>query len=280
MNYFNKFPTINYNGSLAKNILARSKLSDATRSNKTIFYPYTMAEADRVDNLSDQYYDDPGYSWLIWFTNDIIDPYYEMPLSEEQLYELITAKYGSLEYAMRKIVNYRNNWYGNDTKLSVDQYNALTDRFKKYWDPVVNNDYVVQSYTRKRVDTMLATNKTITMGIANTEASFTVGEEVRVDAANYGFCTFSNSSVVSLQHITGSFNANASISGVESNTVAIVTSVTTLSETQAATDPQYWSAMTLFDLEQEANELRKDIKLLDVRYKAQAESELKRVMNQ
>ena len=74
MNYFNKLPTIIYDGQLAKNLLARAKLSDSTRNNKLTFQRYTINELDRVDVLSNYYYDNPGYSWFcLLYTSDAAD---------------------------------------------------------------------------------------------------------------------------------------------------------------------------------------------------------------
>ena len=49
MNYFNKLPTINYNGYAVKNILTRAAISNGTRKNRLVYYPYTVKEDDRID---------------------------------------------------------------------------------------------------------------------------------------------------------------------------------------------------------------------------------------
>ena len=166
MNYFNKIPTIIYNGQVAKNLLARAKLSDQTMKNKNAFYPYTMDENDRADTLSQHYYDNPGYTWLIWMANNMIDPYYSMPLTETDFNKHIISKYGSVEKAMRKIAFYRTT-YNSETSISISSYNALEARFKRYYDPILNVDGVIRAYKRNSGLDVTSTNKIITLTLSD-----------------------------------------------------------------------------------------------------------------
>lgn len=277
MNYFNKLPTISYNNYLAKNLLARARLSDQIRGAKTSFLPYEIEEGDRIDLLSNLYYDDPGYSWLVWLTNNSIDPYYDQPLDYNDFIDFIKQKYGSYALAARKIYYYRNNWYDNtDVEISPNAFNALSNSTQKYYEPVLNNTRQVAKYRRKRDDHKLQTNKIITFNISSVTGTFTVGEEVRTDPTNYAFVTFANSSVMTCQHVTGTLSST--ITGQQSNATATVGTVTTISETLASTEAAFWSPVTYFEHEQELNEAKKAIKLLDVRYRNQAEEDLKRIM--
>ena len=277
MNYFEKLPTITYNNNLVKNLLARARLSDSIRKQKTNFYPYTMDSIDRVDNLANLYYDQPGYTWLIWLTNNTIDPYFDLPLSEEDLFQHIKSKYGSFDIAARKIKLYRSNWYDNtDDTLSIQQFDALSPSHKKYYQPVLDNSLRVNNYKRKRQDDTVSTNKIITFDISSVTGTFTVGEEVQTNGTNYAFVTFANSSVMTCQHVTGTLSGT--ITGQESDATATVGSVTTIVQTVAVTDSAFWSPVTFLDFEQELNEAKKIIKLLDVRFTGQADSDLRRVM--
>lgn len=277
MNYFDKIPTITYNNYLAKNLLARVKLSDQITKVKTSFLPYEIEEGDRIDILSNLYYDDPGYTWLVWLTNNTIDPYYGQPLDYNDFIDYIKQKYGSYSLANRKIYYYRNNWYDNtDTVLSPATYNALSDSSQKYYDPVLNNTRQAAKYVRKRKDDKVHTNKIITFDISSVSGQFTVGEEVQSNGTNYAFVTFANNTVMSCQHVTGTLSST--ITGQQSNASATVGTVTTVAQTIAATDSTFWSPVTYFEHEQELNEAKKTIKLLDVRYKNQAEEDLRRVM--
>lgn len=278
MNYFDKLPTITYDGQLAKNLLARSKLSDKTKNNKLVYYPYTMENYDRADTVSTLYYDNPGYTWLMWYANDIVDPFYDMPLNDEEFYYFIVSKYGSEEQARRKIKHYALNWYESSDKLTPEQYEILPDNYKKYWDPVVNNFYEPYQYKRRNDNLILATNKIQILALSSTTGTFTVGEEIRVNVSTYALVTAVTTTGVICQHTTGAFAATNSITGQESGATATIDTVTTVSETLASTDTLYWSATTFYDYEYDKNEAKRDIKLIDVRYKGQAEDELRRTM--
>jgi hypothetical protein len=287
MNYFDKLPTITYNDNLVKNLLARARLSDSVRKQKTAFYPYTMDGADRIDNLSNLYYDNPGYSWLIWLTNNTVDPYFDLPLSEEDLFSHIVAKYGSFELAQRKIKLFRTNWYDNtDQELTVAQFDALASSYKKYYEPVLDNVLNVAKYVRKRRDETVATNKIVSAAISSVTGTFKVGEEIRVNGTNYAFCTYVSATALTLQHVVGTLSGT--VTGQESGATAtiplrlvndvLVPDVTPLKETLAAQDNSFWSPVTFLEYEQELNEAKKQIKLLDVRFASQADSDLRRVM--
>jgi hypothetical protein len=277
MNYFDKIPTITYNNYLSKNILARARLSDKVRKQKTAFYPYTMDSNDRMDHVSNFYYDSPAYTWLIWLTNNHIDPYFDGPLSEQDLVEHIKAKYGSYTLAARKIYYYRNNWYDfTDTTLTVSQYNSLANGNQKYYEPVLDNVLNVASYKRKRHDEKIATNKIVTLGISSVVGTFKKGEEVQTDGTNYAFMTYVDSTTMTCQHVTGTLSGT--ITGQESGATATVGTVTTIMSSISVDDTVFWSPVTYLDHEQELNEAKKIIKLLDVRYKGQAEQDLRRMM--
>lgn len=279
MNYFNKLPTISYNGFTAKNLLARAKLSEKTKNNKLAFYPYTMDGQDRVDNISEDYYDSPGYTWLVWFANGVVDPYYDMTLSEDNFVNHLVSNYGSVENAMRKIKYFRTNWYNSEAQLTPNEFEALPASHKRYFNPVVKSDYVVHSYKRKQEDDVVNTNKILNITLTNSVGVFTIGEEIQVDAYNYATVTGSNTSVVACQHVIGEFAPAEILTGQESGALAEVVEVTTLVETIASTDAAFWSPVTIFDYEQELNEKKKDIVLIDARHTGQTENELKRIMS-
>ncbi len=277
MNFFNKIPTISYNGYTVKNLLARAKLSDKTKSNKLAFYPYTITEAERSDILSNDYYDSPGYSWLVWFANDIIDPYYDLPLDENNFYRFIESKYGSYADADRKIKFYRMK-YDSEEKISTAEFNGLNSAFKKYYDPIVDTSYRVMGYKRKRDDSISHTNKIVSLVFTTEVTPYTVGEEIRVDMNNYAFVTFSNTTVTTCQHVVGSFDPSDVVIGQESGSTGTVSTATIVSETVASTEAAYWEPVSYLEYEREVNEMKKEIQLLDVRYRGQAEAELKRIM--
>jgi len=291
MNYFNKLPVISYDGKSAINILARAALSTSTKNNRQAYYPYVMAEEDRVDRLSNNYYDSPGYTWLIWYANDTIDPYYGLALNSDDLLSFISSKYGSIATAQSTIAFYRNNWYGDDTRLTIPQWTALPTSQKKYWDPVIDSNLQTYAYRRKQIETALNTNRIITLGIANSTGIFTVGEQISIDNTTYGFCTYADSNTATIKHVSGqfatiqdsptlTFDPSTVLTGQTSGFTANLVSATIITTTDALTDSLYWEPLSFFDYEMEANETRRNIKLISSTLRNQTENELTRVMLQ
>lgn len=280
MNYFNKLPTINYNGFAAKNLLARAVLTESTRNNNSIYYPYTIQQDDgRIDNLSQNYYDNPGYTWLIWHTNNIIDPYYGTPLSDNDLYSFIESKYGSFADAEQQIAFYRSNWESDSRILTKTQFDLLQPSEKKYWDPQIDLNYQITGYARRKEDRIINTNKIIQIEFEYTNDLVFDGEEkVFYNSSNYAWIDSLDNNTMLVKNFTGTFIRNIDIQGSKSGARALISNVTLISETSAAENPLYWEAISYAQYEQEENEKKRDIMLMDNRYKSQIESELKRVM--
>ena len=279
MNYFNKLPTITYDNHVAVNILARSKLSDQTKGDSRIFLPYTLSDGDRIDMVSQAYYGSPGYTWLIWFANETVDPYYEVPLSEIDLEDYIIIKYGSIEQAQRKVALYRTNGNSDDRILTKQQYETLPYGEQKYWEPRLDYLLNIKEYKRKDEPQEVSTNRIGIIDITNANGIFKVGEEIQYTGTNYGFCTYTSNTQLTVNNITGAFVANTTIIGKESGAQATVTVCNnTINTTLAYDQTQYWEAVSFYDYEIEENEKKKEILLMDVRYTTQAEQELKRTM--
>lgn len=282
MNFFNKIPTITYDGKIARNIMARAKLSDATKNNNQLFFPYTNSGEVRADTLSHQYYKSAGYSWLIWFANEVIDPYYDMALNSYDFDRFIITKYGSIEIAQRKISHYKLNWETNVANIPVETYNSLQFGTKKYWEPVLDYNLNVKSYVRKSDDQTLNTNRVGTVDYINATGAFKIGEEIQQqgDATIYGFCTYVDETTLTIQHLQRSFSVNSTIIGKESGAQATTVTVNNfLATTAAYTNSNYWSPVTYYDYEYELNEKKKQIVLMDAMQTTRAEQELIRVMN-
>jgi hypothetical protein len=281
MNFFNKIPTITYEGKMARNIMARAKLSDSTKNSNQLFFPYTNSGEVRADTLSHQYYKKAGYSWLIWFANEVIDPYYDMALSAYDFDQFIINKYGSIEVAQRKIAHYKLNWESSDADITIEAFNGLQTGTKKYWEPVLDYNLNVKGYTRKQDNQTLNTNRVGSINFSNASGKFILGEEIQQqgDATIYAFCTYADESTLTLQHMQRSFKAESTIIGKESGAQATITAVNNfLATTAAYTNSTYWSPVTYYDYEYELNENKKQIILMDAMQAGRAEQELLRVM--
>lgn len=109
MAYFNRLPNIEYDQKpltfpfserqyiLAKNFFRRYKLSESSYNFQNFFSEYNMTDNDRIDYLSYKFYNTSEYDWIILITNNIINSYFDLPISEVDLYEIVIKSYGNPE---------------------------------------------------------------------------------------------------------------------------------------------------------------------------------------
>lgn len=270
--YFEKFPLINYNGYSALDIISNAKLQERFINNPYVYYPYELASDQRADVLADQYYDDPYYSWLIYYGNKIVDPYYDWNLPDEEFNQFITTKYGSVEYAQKRVIFYRTNWYNDDRQISPSLFSGtISASEQKYWERKYNEDVgVILYYYRKPMDVMMNTNKIITLNTTNV-GTLNTGDlvDVRRNSQDVGTAEvlMSNTTAVTIKNIylTAGDIVAGDIIRHDSNTSIYATVSSTLSTVVNIPDSEmaYWEPVTYYDFESEKNTEKRAIKLVD-----------------
>ena len=116
MAYFEELPDISYVSLLpktgnseerinVKNIFKRAKLRSDIDQAITGFSYYQIPENTRPDVIAQDIYGDPELDWVILVTNNIINVRNEWPLSNNDLYDYMLEKYGSVEK-----LNEINHW--------------------------------------------------------------------------------------------------------------------------------------------------------------------------
>lgn len=140
--YFDSFPQITYGTKIARNILARAKPVSGIFTSPNAYYDYVIEHDQRPDQVAYNYYDDSNMVWLIFLVNDIVDPYYQWPLSQRHFVEFIESKYGTVTAAQSQVLHYKHN--NKDLQISPDTY-TLNATFQKIvannWSPVYAYDY-------------------------------------------------------------------------------------------------------------------------------------------
>ena len=282
--YFNNFPIIEYNSKPAIDITKRVVMLNYVLKNPFLFYPYEISENERADQLSNRYYDDQYKSWILYYSNNMVDPYYEWHLSEQELENFIIKKYGSTELALNKIKHYICNWENQDN-ISISRYDSLLPTLKKYWIPDYQNSNKIMSYKRKQINQILNTNSIRTYSVANT--SFIKDEIVDIvfDTNNtgQGQILSTTDSKIYVQHTSGvtlenqtvNIGENSYIYGQESKVNTAFTSSTNIIDNLLPEEEVYWSPMTYYDYEINKNEYNKTLKVLDKAYSKQVSNNLK-----
>ena len=157
--FFANYPRIAYDISgnnstvpdytVAVNLMIRSKLKDTVEDDVTVYYPYIVPEGMRPDVLAYKYYGDTIYTWTIFLVNNIVDPYWEWPLSYKDFREYMTDKYGSIEKAQSQIHHYEKIARARveQTKLAdaVPEYRLEID-YQTYTETDVSEREIIYSY--------------------------------------------------------------------------------------------------------------------------------------
>ena len=157
--YFSNYPKIAYDitgtnntnqdFTVAVNLMVRIKIRDAVESDITIFYPYIVSEGMRPDVLAYQYYGDTQYTWSILLVNNIIDPYWEWPLSYKDFRGYIITKYGSVEKSQTTVHQYlkqaRARVESSGTSDPIPVYNLEVD-YQTYSSTNIEERSIVYKY--------------------------------------------------------------------------------------------------------------------------------------
>jgi hypothetical protein len=142
MKYFQNFPKVFYDMAgqapykpvIATNITARVRFIQSIKKLGILYYQYDIQDGDTPEIMASKLYGDPNRHWIILLANNIIDPFYDWPLSYNNFNNYIIAKYGSIANAQSSINQYQLVKQQTDSitgtvvtrtfQISVDVYNA------------------------------------------------------------------------------------------------------------------------------------------------------------
>ena len=149
--YFADFPLIEYGGKIARNIMSRPKVKEQLMNNPVAFYDYVIEDGQRPDQIAYLYYDDPQLVWLIFLANNIVDPYYDWPLTQNQFADFLISKYGTVAAAQAKILHYKHNTKGTIITKETFDLNATFGKIVAgQYSPVYAYDHEMDLNEGKR----------------------------------------------------------------------------------------------------------------------------------
>jgi len=177
MAYFNRLPNIEFEERplvfpfsekdyvLAKNFFKRYKVSESSYNFQNFFSEYDMTDEDRIDYLSFKFYGISDYDWVILITNNIINTYFDLPVKDADLYEMVIKAYGNPD----GIHHYETKELKNSTgqivlKAGLNVDAAFYNRAYKYYNngsvssvagntisyPVTNYEYELRLNNERR----------------------------------------------------------------------------------------------------------------------------------
>lgn len=276
--HFTFFPTLLYANTAAVNVIAKVKFDDTVAKTYAAFYPYTLSEGERADQVAETYYDDARYDWVVYMSNGIIDPAHEWYKGDRELNNLLVGKYGSVANTLQQVKYYTTDYANDDRQLSTATYNALSSGEKKYWMPIIGESDQIIGYQRKDSDWVLETNKVV--ALTGTFGAFAENDLIKQSSTVTGTVGFANSTTLMIKHVSGTWEDSTPVYNMLTGALAnaTITSVATVSESIPAGEVDYWSSVSIFDYEVQLNESRKHIRLLDVRYLDKVESDMRELL--
>lgn len=285
-NYFVNYPLTAYgeNNTVAVNLFAKIAFLKSVQRKFEIFHPYTIEEGDRPETIAYLYYGDVGYDWIVYYSNNIVDPYYDWYMNDRTFKEYITTKYGSITTAKQKIKFFRSNYLFDDSIISPAAYQALSTNQKPYWSPMLSTSNRVYSYERKKEDVTFDTNKILNLDITVTSNTDFIADEYVYQQSGgitvaSGTLKFSNATNAVISNPIGSFSNTHILKGGQSNASANVSAVGTLSTSIPADIQNYFIPVSYYDYEVEQNEAKKNIRLIDVAYVKSLEEQFKSLLS-
>jgi hypothetical protein len=101
-----KFPFSQSDYVVANNFFRRYQINPDKFSYSVFFKRYAIKEGDRWDTIADMAYSTPLYDWILILTNNVINPQFDMPVSEYELRELVE---NPEDIAYYETISYKNS---------------------------------------------------------------------------------------------------------------------------------------------------------------------------
>jgi len=264
--FLKKFPSILYSNTVATNIIAKINFEESVTRNLAVFFPYQVEEGQRPDQIAENYYGDPNFDWVIYLSNNIIDPYHQWPKTQNTLDNFIKLKFGSIANAQQQVAYYRVNFENDENVISTAAFEALAAIQKQYWSPILGYNNKIINYQRKEIHTVVETNKIILL--QGTFSSLNENDLIKQSNSVKGTVSFANSTNVVIKHVVGDWQTNTSVYHSLSDKLVntTITSVSTISTPISSEEIVYFSPVSYYDIEFEKNESMRNIKLLDNQY--------------
>ena len=162
--YFSYFPKGVHTEQRVTDITRRVDFRKTAFADPYAFQPYQIKGDDRAEDIALYYYGDVAFTWLVWMSNRVIDPYYEWPMSNENFDRYFIKKYTTLsgetgqqviEWGLNTTITDNIVFYRNvddpDLKIYKDTYRLKTDLVTEDWMPVRYYDYETELNDDRRL---------------------------------------------------------------------------------------------------------------------------------
>lgn len=101
MNYFQTLPKLivrdKQTSQITTNILTRVNIISTLLENPLIFYSYDIQDSDTPEIIAHKYYGSVDRFWMVLFSNEMLDPQWDWPLTNKVFDSYMNAKYTPTE---------------------------------------------------------------------------------------------------------------------------------------------------------------------------------------
>jgi hypothetical protein len=140
MQYFDSLPKIIHINEfgvskIMTNIMSRVSIIPRILNNPAIYYQYDIQESDTPEIIAHKYYGDSYRYWIVLFANQLMDPQWDWPLTQNELTAYLTKKYGESYNVYSEIHHYEklitqfdygtNTTTSNKIQVDEDTYNSI-----------------------------------------------------------------------------------------------------------------------------------------------------------
>jgi len=118
--------------------------------NTTLFYYHNVQDGQRPEDIAYEFYKDASLHWIIILINNVVDPYFNWVLTQQELESYIDSKYDDVLDVHHFIDIRTDRW--------VDEYDF--QRYYKDWhdqvplphyiSPIINSMYEADENNKKR----------------------------------------------------------------------------------------------------------------------------------
>ena len=120
MAYFKEFPLTKYNNNLSRSIILKSAIVKSVLEKTSAFYNYIIEEGYRPDMVAYEEYGSPEYDWVVYLSNNILDPYYDWPIDGKNFKGYLEAKANTDIYTLQsQILHYKYTGFTNETSEEI-----------------------------------------------------------------------------------------------------------------------------------------------------------------
>lgn len=101
MSYFKDFEytyyRLNDSVNIVTNILANVDFDKNIKDNQSVWLEYQIQDGESPEIIASKLYNDPQKHWIILHLNNIINPYYDWPMLQRDVYKYSQKKYDSID---------------------------------------------------------------------------------------------------------------------------------------------------------------------------------------